>query len=151
MLREPPAMQGSDRLKFAAVRAYFIETRPTVSLPHRCLMTRKRLAVALAAITLAAGVGVTASPAEAQWRRGGYGWHGGYGYHRGYGYRGVGPGAIVGGALLGLGVGALLAAPYAAAPPVVYAPPPPAYYPPAYYPPAYAYAPAPAYYPPYYR
>ncbi len=57
----------------------------------------------------------------------------------------------VGGALLGLGVGALLAAPYYAPPPVVYAPPP------AYYPAglclraaAYAYAPAP-YYRPYCR
>ncbi|MDT7952984.1 MAG: hypothetical protein RQ966_15880 [Acetobacteraceae bacterium] len=55
----------------------------------------------------------------------------------------------MGGALLGLGVGALLAAPYVAPPPVVYAPPP------AYYPPPYAYAPygyaprPPVYYAPY--
>lgn len=100
-------------------------------------MTRSRLAIALAALPLVAGI-ATASPAEAQWRRG---WGGPGYYHH---YRGVGPGAIVGGALLGLGVGALLAAPYAAPPPVVYAPPP-AYYPP----PAYAYAPPPAYYSPY--
>ena len=98
-------------------------------------MKRNLLAAALAASTLVASVAVT--PAEAQWR-------GGYGYH--YGHRGFGPGAIVGGALLGLGVGALLAAPYVVPPPprVVYAPPPPAYY----YPPPYAYAP-PAYYAPY--
>lgn len=79
-------------------------------------------------------LGASVTPAQAQWRRG----H----YHHGY----WGPGALVGGALLGLGVGALLATPYVA-PPVAYAPPP------AYYPPAYAYAPAyPApYYRPYYR
>ena len=109
-------------------------------------MTRSRLAAGLAAAVLAAGIGLTASPADAQWRRG-YGY--GHGYRHGYYHRGVGPGAIVGGALLGLGVGALLAAPYyAAPPPVVYAPPPRAYYPP----PAYAYAPAyapPPYYAPY--
>jgi hypothetical protein len=99
-------------------------------------MTRSRLAIALVALPLAATFAL-ATPAQAQWRRG---WGGGY-YH-GYRHNGWGPGAIVGGALLGLGVGALLAAPYAAPPPVVYAPPP-AYYPP----PAYAYAPAP---PPYY-
>ena len=95
-------------------------------------MLRKSLSMSLAATVLALGVAATA-PAEAQYYRHGY-----------YGHRyGIGPGAIVGGALLGLGVGALLAAPYYR-PPVVYAPPP------AYYaPPAYAYAP-PAYYP-YYR
>ena len=119
-------------------------------------MSRKFLALVLAGVTLA----VSAAPisaAHADWRgygRGGYG-HGGYGrggyggYH-GYRGRGIGPGAIVGGALLGLGVGALLAAPYAAPPPVVYAPPP------VYYPPTYAYAPyqyapppPPVYYAPY--
>lgn len=114
-------------------------------------MVRKYLAIALTASTLIAGLAATATPAEAQWHRG----YGGYG--RGYGHRGygIGPGAIVGGALLGLGVGALLAAPYAAPPPVVYAPPPRVYYPPryAYAPPVYAYAPpvyAPAYPPPAY-
>ncbi len=110
-------------------------------------MTRKLIATALAASTLAVSFGAATSPAEAQWRRGGYG----RGYHNYY-HRGIGPGAVVGGALLGLGIGALLAAPYAAPPPVVYAPPPRVYY----YPPAYAYAPPapypyapPAYYAPY--
>ena len=72
--------------------------------------------------------------------RGGYGYHGGY--RGGYGYRGGRGGSFVGGALLGLGVGALVggavARPYyrppppvyyAPPPPVVYAPPPGAYYP----------------------
>ncbi len=99
-------------------------------------MLRKTLATTLAASVLTLGLTATA-PAQAQWGRGYYG-H----YHRGYG-----PGAIVGGALLGLGVGALLAAPYAAPPPPVYYAPPPVYYPP----PAYVYAPRPAYYPPYYN
>ena len=99
--------------------------------------------LAAAAILPVAAVALTPTPAQADGYRG----YGGY-YRGGYGYyhRGFGPGAIVGGALLGIGVGALLAAPYVAPPPVVYAPPP------AYYPaPAYAYAP-PAYYapPPYY-
>ena len=117
-------------------------------LPNRCQMNRKFLAVALATSTFCAALGLVTSPAEAQWRRD-------HGYRHGHYYRGVGPGAIVGGALLGLGVGALLAAPYAAPPPVVYSPPPVVYAPPppAYYPPpAYAYAPVyppPAYYRPY--
>ena len=90
-------------------------------------MLRKPVAVVLAASALVATLSASVSPAEAQWRRGYYG-----------------GGAFVGGALLGLGVGSLLAAPYYARPPIVYAPPPPAYYPPAY-----AYAPP--YYAPYYR
>ena len=102
-------------------------------------MVRSRIALtALTGLAIFAATTVAAPDAQAQWRR------------YGYGYRGYGPGAIVGGAVLGLGIGALLAAPAYAPPPVVYAPPP-AYYPP----PAYAYAPAyPApYYPPpgYYR
>ncbi len=87
-------------------------------------MLRRPVAVVLAASALVATLGASVSPAEAQWRRG---------------YYHYGPGAVVGGALLGLGVGALLTAPYYAPPPVVYAPPP------AYYPPAYAYAPPPPY------
>lgn len=110
------------------------------SLLNRCYeMTRKPIPAALAAFSLAAGLTLAALPAQAQWRGPGPGFRGGPGpgFHGG-----PGPGAVVGGALLGLGVGALLAAPYVAPPPpVVYAPPPPAYYPPAY-----AYAP-PAYYP----
>jgi len=88
--------------------------------------------------------------------RGGYGGYGGY--RGGYGHRGFGGGAIVGGALLGLGLGAVIASQprYYAPPPVVYAPPP-VYYPPPYYAaPAYAapaypapgYYPQPGYYPP---
>ena len=74
--------------------------------------------------------------------RGGYrgGYHGGYVRRDGYGYRGRG-GGFVGGALLGLGVGALIggtvARPYYPPPPVYYPPPPPAVYaapPGAYYP-----------------
>src|SRR3954469_7556275 len=97
-------------------------------------MTRKRITAAVAAVPLAAVLALTAAaPAQAQWRGPYGGYRPGYYHHRGYG---PGPGAVVGGALLGLGVGALLAAPYVAPPPpVVYAPPPPAYYaPPAYYP-----------------
>ena len=85
---------------------------------------------------------------------GGYGYRGGYGYPGGYYNRGFGPGAVVGGALLGLGVGALIAGQprYYAPPPVVYVPPPvvytppPAYYAPPYYAPPYY---APGYYPRY--
>ena len=106
-------------------------------------MTRTgRLMIALPVLAMTA---LAPAVANAQYYRGGYGgYRGGYGYgHRGYGYGG---GAIVGGALLGLGVGALLARPYYAPPPVYYAPPPVVYAPPpAYYAPAY---PAPAYYPP---
>ena len=121
---------------------------------------------ALFAIPVAA-LAFTPTPAHADWRGGGYGYRGGYGggyggYHGGYGYRGgygrgYGIGPFVGGALLGLGVGSLLAAPYYAPPQVVYAPPP-VYYPPpayaAYPPPGYAAYPPPGYaaYPPaYYR
>lgn len=107
--------------------------------------------IALAALPVATLIVLAPAPAQAQYRGGyggGYGYRGGYGGGYGggyYGHRGYGPGPFVGGALLGLGVGALLAAPYLAPPPppVVYAPPP------AYYaPPAYTYAP-PAYYRPY--
>ena len=108
-------------------------------------MTRLRLAALLAPAVLG-GMIVASSAAHADWRHGYGPRYGGYGprYGGGYWRGGPGPGAIVGGALLGLGVGALLAAPAYAPPPVVYAPPP-AYYPP----PAYAYAPAYAP-PPYY-
>ena len=76
-------------------------------------------------------------------------WHGRGDWHRGFVYRAPyrggphwGPGAVIGGALLGLGAGALVAG--ALAPPPAYYPPPPVYYAP---PPAYYSAP-PAYYPP---
>jgi len=64
--------------------------------------------------------------------RGGYGGYGGY--RGGYGYRGFGAGPFVGGALLGLGLGAVIGSVprYYAPPPVVYAPPP-VYYPTPYY------------------
>ncbi len=105
-------------------------------------MTRKLLAVTLAVTALAASAVLPNSSAEAQWR-------GGYGRGYGYGYRGYGAGPFVGGALLGLGVGTLLAAPYVARPPVVYAPPPAYYPPPAYAYAPYRYAPPPVYYAPY--
>jgi hypothetical protein len=101
------------------------------------------------------------APAEAAWHGGfgsggwhGGGWHGGFGgyrggwggWHGGWGYRGGWyPGAVVGGALLGLGVGAALAAPYYYAPPPAYYPPPAPYYAP---PPGYAPPPPQGYYPP---
>ena len=108
---------------------------------------------ATATIPLAVAIMAAPTAAHADYYRGGYG-----GYRGGhYGHRGIGTGAVVGGAILGLGVGALLARPYYAPPPVVYAPPPVYYAPPpayAYAPPAYAYAPPPPTYylaPAYYR
>jgi 4-amino-4-deoxy-L-arabinose transferase-like glycosyltransferase len=83
------------------------------------------------------------NPPSAQWHgdQRSYGGYGGYGYHDN-------SGAIVGGALLGLGLGALLGGALVAPPPVVYAPPPVPYYynngPPPYY--AYPYAPPPPVY-----
>lgn len=112
-------------------------------------MTRLLLAAPVAAGLLAAP-----SMARADWHgwhvwRGG-GWHGGWhGGHWNY----WGPGAVVAGALAGIGVGALVAGAVAPPPPVYY-PPPPAYYapPPGYYaPPPAAYAPPPAYAPPAYQ
>ena len=101
------------------------------------------LVIALAAAS------VPAASASAQWRDGDHGswrdhgWHdrdhdrdhrwqgGGDWRRRGYGW---GPGAVVGGALLGIGIGAAIGGAY---PPTYYAPPP-AYYPP---PPPVYYAP----------
>jgi len=101
-------------------------------------MMRSRLSAIFTAIPVVAGLALSAPAAHAQWRPGFYG-------PRFYGPRFYRPGpvgAVVGGALLGFGVGALLAPPlYRPPPPVVYAPPPP------YYPPYYA--PAPYYYRPY--
>lgn len=109
----------------------------------------------------AVAVLLLAPAAQADWRGHGYGGHGGgyYGGHgggyyghggyygRGGGYYGGYPAgaAIVGGALLGLGIGAAVAG--ALAPPVYYAPPPVYYAPPAvvYAPPRVVYGP-PAYY-----
>ncbi len=114
-------------------------------------MTRTgRFLIALPVLAMTA---LAPAVANAQFYRGGYGGYrggygGGYGYRGGYGggygYRGYGGfgygGAIVGGALLGLGIGALAARPYYAPPPV-YAAPPPVYYapPPVYYAPSYDY------------
>jgi hypothetical protein len=105
-------------------------------------ISRSRLvrAAGLLALTAAVAVPLTApQPAYAYWRGGpgwhggwhGGGWHGGYGWHHGWGWhRGWYPGAVIGGALLGLGVGAAIASGpyYYAPPPVVYAPPPPVVY-----------------------
>lgn len=55
---------------------------------------------------------------------------------QGHGYDRDNSGALVGGILLGLGIGALIGGALAPPPPVVYAPPPPGYYPappPVYY------------------
>jgi hypothetical protein len=129
------------------------------------IMKTSRLGALLSATALAGFLGASLVPvaAQAAWHGGGAiaghggfggwhggGWHGGYGgWHGGYGWRGGyggwhggwgwGPG-VVGGALLGLGVGAAVAGAYA----------PPAYYPGYYPPPAYYAAPAyPGYYPGY--
>ncbi len=77
-------------------------------------------------------------PRGGDWR-GGERWRGDGG-RRGYGY-GYGP-PVLGGALLGLGLGAVLGG--ALAPPPVYAPPPGIYYPPGK--PGFYEAPPPAYY-----
>ena len=104
-------------------------------------MTRAgRFLIALPVLAVAA---LAPAAADAQYYRGGYGGYGHHGYG-GYGHRGYGGGgAFLGGALLGLGVGALAAPrPYYAPPPVYYAPPP-VYYapppPPVYYAPGYYY------------
>lgn len=82
------------------------------------------------AVILSGAVLLAAPAAQAQhWHRG---WHG----HRGHGAAG----AFIGGALVGVGLGALLGS-AAAPPPAVYAPPPPPP-PPTYYgygPPGYGY------------
>lgn len=109
----------------------------------------------LLAAVLAGAMAVSAGPALAQRHRD-HGWHGGPppgrhydrgwdrgrgGYHGGYGRR-DNTGAIVGGALLGLGLlgGALALQQSQVAPPPAYYAPPPAYVPPP------AYAPPPGYY-----
>jgi hypothetical protein len=76
-------------------------------------MTRIRKAIAggLAALTLGVTVAATATPADAQWRRGG--WGGGWGgYHRGWGGGGWGGGwggPLAAGAIGGLALGAIAA------------------------------------------
>ena len=117
-------------------------------MPRSCSIRHLSLVAATALMA-----SLSPSIAHAEWRHGGYGGYGGYGgpryYGGGYYHRGPGVGAIIGGALLGLGVGAaILSAPsFYAPPPVVYAPPPP-YYPSPGYGYAPGYAPPPAYYPP---
>lgn len=110
-----------------------------------------RVSPFLLMLPLAAGLAAIPSQAHADYRGYGYGqryYGGGPRYYGGSpryygGYRGgyAGP-AIVGGAILGLGLGAALTAPryyapppvYYAPPPVYYAPPPVYYAPPPYYP-----------------
>lgn len=99
-----------------------------------------RFHAAIAACVLAFGA-VATQPALADWR---------YRGHRQYHHYDHGGAAVLGGALLGLGVGAALGA-VLAPPPVIYAPPPVFYYPPPpqpYWEPAYA-APPPYYAPQY--
>ena len=69
-------------------------------------MTRFRqiMTAGLAALTLGATVAATSTPADAQWRRGGWGG----GHHRGWG----GPGPWAAGAIGGLALGALAAGAY---------------------------------------
>ncbi len=67
---------------------------------------KKVLTGALAALTLAGATAATVTPAAAQPFRG---YHGGWGGYHG-GYRGWGPGVAVGAGLVGLAVGATLAA-----------------------------------------
>jgi hypothetical protein len=103
---------------------------------------RTRPSTLLAALAVIGLVGAPAAHAGGphDWRgRGHYSRAGHYGYHHQNG------GDVAAGALIGLGVGALVGGaivaaqqPYYAPPPVPYAPPP------AYYPPP-AYAPAPGY------
>jgi hypothetical protein len=95
-------------------------------------MIRSLIAFSLATTLLAP------LPASAQnWHdHGGHYDHGrGHDRDQGYDHRGGNGGAVVGGALLGLGVGALIGGAlassqpaYRAPPPVYYAPPPPGYY-----------------------
>jgi hypothetical protein len=89
------------------------------------LSTRSFSLLALAA--LLASMLATPAPAQHQNHGRGYGqsrqWHGGRSYG-GNGYN-DNSGAVIGGVLLGLGVGALLGGALVAPPPVVYASPPP--------------------------
>jgi hypothetical protein len=101
------------------------------------ISVRPRLASTLLLATALAAAPLTA---EAYWHGGGGCWN-------------CGGGNFAAGALLGLGVGAVIASRphYYAPPPVYYAPPPPVYYvppPPVYYapPPPVYYAPPPGYY-----
>lgn len=96
---------------------------------------KRILTGALVALTLAGGAAATATPASAEeWHEG---WHGGGGWHEG-GWRhdgGWGSGAAIGAGILGLAVGASLAADhpyygggyygggYYAPPPAYYGPP----------------------------
>ena len=86
-------------------------------------------------ITGLVAAGLLAAPAaHADWHGRGYGWHGGYPHWEHHHDNG---GAAVAGALLGLGLGAIIGGAIASQPPAYYAPPPPV-----------AYAPAPSYYAP---
>jgi uncharacterized membrane protein len=133
-----------------------IPTLKTAAVDPAC--ERGARLTAVAALILVTALSLAAVPAAAQqhgghgrghgdWNRGGppRGNYAPRGYYGGtYAPRGSNTGAaIVGGALLGLGLGALLSNGlmaqqpyYAASPPVYYAPAPPGYYgtpPPAYY------------------
>lgn len=126
-----------------------------VNLAQRRRTKAMRIRTVLLALP-AIAVLLAAPAAQADWRGHGYGGHygpgyghGGYyggGYYRGGYYGGGYPaGAVIGGALLGLGVGAVVAGALAppvfvapppvvyAAPPVVYAAPPVVYAPRPYY------------------
>src|SRR4051794_33069241 len=90
-------------------------------------LMRKALTAAMAALTLGGAVCATATSAEAQHYRGGYGYHGG-GYHGGgrY-YRHDNGGAAVAAGVVGLALGAALASNHNG------------YYDHSYYAPSYAY------------
>ncbi len=109
-------------------------------------MSKKTLIGTLAgAVAMGGMIIASAQPAEAQWRRGGWGGHGGYGgahygrgYHGGYyGRRNNAGGAIAAGIIGGLALGALAASAqpsyaygggYGYAPGYYAPPPPPRYY-----------------------
>jgi hypothetical protein len=102
---------------------------------------KRTLALLLLATAMAAPLSLPAAAED----HGHYDHRDDHRYDRHYGHyeehRGPGPGAVIGGALLGLGVGAVIGGALVAPPPVVYAPPPAVVYAP---PPAVVYAPPPA-------
>lgn len=116
---------------------------------RRFNLSRSLGALAIGAVMTASIAGsAIAEPHDHGWHHDRWhdgGWHGDRGYYQ------DNTGAAIGGALLGLGVGALLGSTLAPPPQAYYAPPPQSYYapPPVYYPPppqSYYAPPPPVYY-----